>query len=130
MKTLEHITDIAASPDAVWAVLGDVDRYDEWNPFLTISGAPVAAGARLHVTVRPGGRRMTFHPTVTAYEEGREISWLGRFLMPGLVDGAHTLLVEPLPDGTTRFTSARSSAASSSASCTACSATPTRASPP
>lgn len=103
MKIIEHTVDIAAPPDAVWDVLTDVDTYSQWNPFLTFERAPVAVGERLRITVRPGRRTMTFRPTVTAYEPGREISWLGRFLAPGIVDGAHTLAIEPLPDGGSRF---------------------------
>jgi hypothetical protein len=103
MKVIEHTIDIAASPQVVWDVLTDVDRYGEWNPFLTIDRMSAAVGDRLEVTVRPGRRTMTFRPTVTACEAGREISWLGRFLAPRIVDGAHSICVEPLPDGTTRF---------------------------
>jgi hypothetical protein len=84
LKTLEHTTDIDATPAAVWAVLTDFPAYREWNPFLSIEGASTTVGARLAVTIRPGKRRMTFTPTVTAYEDGRRISWLGRFLLPWL----------------------------------------------
>jgi hypothetical protein len=103
MKVIEYSIDIAASPEAVWDVLIDVDAYSEWNPFLTLDRAPVAVGDRLSVTIRPGRRKMTFRPTVTRVEPGREISWLGRLLAPGIFDGAHTLAVEPLPNGHTRF---------------------------
>lgn len=103
MKTIEHTIDIAAPVDAVWNVITDVDAYSEWNPFLAIDRAPTAVGDRLTVTIRPGRREMTFRPTVTALEPEREISWLGRFLLPGLVDGIHTLAVAPLPNGHTRF---------------------------
>jgi hypothetical protein len=103
MKVIEHSIDIAASPQAVWDVLTDVGAYTEWNPFLTLGRAPRAVGDRLSVTIRPGHRKMTFRPTVTAFEPGREISWLGRFLAPGIFDGAHTLGLEPLPNGHTHF---------------------------
>lgn len=103
MKTIEHSIEIDARPQAVWDVLADVDAYSEWNPFLRIDRAPVAVGDQLSVTIRPGRRKMTFRPTVTAFEPGREISWLGRFLAPGIFDGAHAFVVEPLPNGHTRF---------------------------
>jgi hypothetical protein len=103
MKIIEHTTDIAAPLDAVWEVLVDVDAYPAWNPFLAIDRAPTAVGEGIVVTVRPGRRTMTFRPTVITFETGREISWLGRFLLPRICDGTHTLALEPLPDGHTRF---------------------------
>lgn len=103
MKTIEHVTDIDAPAEAVWAVLSDTEHYPDWNPFLAIEQTPVAVGQKLNVTVRPGRRTMTFHPVVTTYTDGHEVSWLGHFLIPGFVDGAHTLSVEELPDGTSRF---------------------------
>jgi hypothetical protein len=103
MKVIEHSIEIAAPPSAIWDVLIDVDAYTQWNPFLTIDRVPVDVGDRLSVTIRPGRRKMTFRPTVTAFEPGREISWLGRLLAPGVFDGKHTLVLEPLPNGHTRF---------------------------
>jgi hypothetical protein len=103
MKTIEHDIDIAAPPEAVWDVLIDADTYPEWNPFLTMDRAPTAVGDQLRITVRTGRRSMTFRPTVTVYEPRRKIAWLGRFLAPGIVDGAHSFTLEPLPGCGTRF---------------------------
>ena len=103
MKVIEHSIDIAAPAAAVWDVLIDVDAYAQWNPFLTFDRAPAAVGDHLSITIRPGRRTMTFRPTVTAFAPGHEISWLGRLLAPGIFDGAHTLVLEPLPNGNTRF---------------------------
>jgi hypothetical protein len=47
---------------------------------------------------------MTFKPTVQAVEPGRELRWLGRLFVPGLFDGEHSLRVDPLGDGRSRFT--------------------------
>ena len=44
--------------------------------------------ARLEVEIEPpGGRRMKFKPKVLAARPGRELRWLGKFLLPGLFDG-------------------------------------------
>lgn len=51
----------------------------------------------------PGGRAMTFKPTVLAAEAGRELRWLSRFLVPGLFDGEHSFQLEELPGGRTRL---------------------------
>ncbi|MCU1454224.1 MAG: Polyketide cyclase/dehydrase [Acidimicrobiales bacterium] len=103
MKVIEHSIEIAAAPQAVWDVLMNTDAYSEWNPFLTMDRAPVAVGDRLSVTIRPGRRTMTFRPTVTAFEPRHELSWLGRVVAPGVFDGTHTLALEPLANGHTRF---------------------------
>ena len=88
MKTIEHITVIDAPADAVWQVLVDVSRYADWNPFLTLDVAPQHVGQRLQVTARAGTRTMKFKPTVTVFEPGRSICWLGRLGAPRIFDGA------------------------------------------
>lgn len=61
-------------------------------------------GATLEVRIAPpGGRAMTFRPTVRAAEPNRELRWLGRLLLPGIFDGEHSLVIEPLDGGRSRF---------------------------
>lgn len=104
MTTLTHSIDIAASPDAVWAAVADLDAYKDWNPFIISAAGEVATGARLRITVKAGKRSTPFTPTVIMVEPERSIRWLGRLLLPGIFDGEHELRVEPLADGTSRFT--------------------------
>jgi hypothetical protein len=102
---LRHEIEIDASPTEVWAVLTDISAYPDWNPFVRrIDGVP-REGAKLDVEiVPPGGRAMSFKPTVLAAEPGRELRWLGRFLVPGLMDGEHAFRIEPIAGGRSRFT--------------------------
>ena len=39
--------DIEAPPEAVWAQLADLGRYEEWNPFITRAEGTAEAGQRL-----------------------------------------------------------------------------------
>jgi hypothetical protein len=101
---LTETIDINASPERVWAVLTAFDAYPEWNPFIRrISGTPTQ-GSKLEVRIEPpGGRGMTFKPTVLAAEPERELRWLGRVLLPGILDGEHSLRIEPVGEGHVRF---------------------------
>ena len=106
---VERSVDIAASPDEVWTTLTDFTAYGQWNPFIREVSGSAETGGRLKVTIAPAkGSEMTFTPSVLAAEPGRELRWLGRVFVPGLLDGEHAFVLEPrsLPDGTvgTRLT--------------------------
>ncbi len=95
---------IDASPAEVWATLTDLDRYEQWNPFITSSSGEVAVGARLTNRMQPpGGRAVTFKPTVTIVEPERVFEWLGRLGVPGIFDGRHRFELEATADGRTRL---------------------------
>jgi hypothetical protein len=107
MKTIQAVTEIAAPVETVWAELAAVSKYAEWNPFITSLEGALVAGGRLEVRlVPPGGRPMTFRPTVIEVEEGRRLAWLGRLLVPGVFDGRHSFQLEDLGQGRTRLTQA------------------------
>jgi hypothetical protein len=103
-RELSAETEIAAPPEHVWAVLADFAAYPEWNPFIQRIAGELREGARLEVRIAPpGGRAMTFKPTVVAVEPGREVRWLGRLLVRGLFDGEHRFELRPAGEGRTRF---------------------------
>jgi hypothetical protein len=61
----------------------------------------VAVGERLTNRLEPpGGKAMTFRPTVTQVHDGRVFEWLGRLGLPGLFDGRHRFELVPNGDGT------------------------------
>ena len=96
--------EIAATPERVWSILTDFAAFPEWNPFIRFMHGVPQKGARLEGRIQPSGTSgMVFRPTVMAAEAGRELRWLGRLLFPGLFDGEHRFLIEPLAPGKVRF---------------------------
>ncbi len=77
-----------------------MDRYPAWNPFVTSVDGVLREGGKLRVRLAPPGRRtMTFEPTVMALAQERELRWLVRLLVPGLLDGEHAFRLEERAGG-------------------------------
>ncbi len=110
MKTeITTSIEIDAPAEAVWDVLSDTDAYPDWNPFIRSFEGELVEGARVAVRIEPpGGRGMSFKPRLLAVEPGRELRWIGHVLIPGLFDGEHRFLIEPLGEGRSRFTQSES----------------------
>ncbi len=105
--TISTTIDIDADPQAVWEVLTDFAAYAEWNPFMhRIEGAPEVGSKLVVRVVPPGGRGMTFKPTVLAARPAQELRWLGKLGVGGLFDGEHSFVLTPNADGSTHLTHA------------------------
>ena len=101
MKKLTTEIMIEAPTTIVWEILTDLNSYKDWNPFIISSEGEVAEGSRLRNQMRPpGGKTITFKPTVTAVEADSYFEWLGRLGIPGLFDGRHQFKLEAVGDGT------------------------------
>jgi len=104
VKELRSEVDIDAPAERVWDVLTDFSSYPEWNPFIKSIDGEAREGAKLTVRLEPpGGRGMTFKPTVQTADAPREFRWLGRLLLPRLFDGEHIFELEATYDGGTRL---------------------------
>ncbi len=101
MKIVSTSILISAPPERVWDVLTDFPRHPEWNPFIRSISGPLVPGEKLRVHIKPpGGKGMTFNPTVLAAQSARELRWKGKLLLPGIFDGEHFFRLEPSGDGT------------------------------
>ena len=65
MKELHTEIEIDASPEDVWRVLTDFDKYPEWNSFIKSASGEITVGEKLQVYIEPPNKKgMTFRPTV------------------------------------------------------------------
>jgi hypothetical protein len=96
--------EINAPAERVWSMLTDFGSFPEWNPFIRRLEGEAKQGAKLEVRLEPpGGRGMTFRPTIRRFEANREFAWLGRVVLPGVFDGEHVFAIEPVGSGKVRF---------------------------
>lgn len=104
MKTLHTEIEIEASAEKIWSILADFAQYPQWNPFIESIEGKAQQGTQLRVVIQPpGGKQMTFTPTLLAVQPGRELRWRGRLLFPGLFDGEHIFQLEPRGNSACRF---------------------------
>jgi hypothetical protein len=93
--------DIAASPDAIWAILTDARAFPTWNSTVTSLEGDIAVGSKLGLKVTIDPKR-TFHPKVTKMEPAREMEWSDGFAP--MFRGVRTFRLEKKADGRTEFT--------------------------
>ncbi|WP_294670200.1 SRPBCC domain-containing protein [uncultured Fluviicola sp.] len=95
---------IEATPDRVWEVLTDFEKYSGWNPFIKSIQGKVHTGEKIIVRLEPpGAKGMTFKPRVLAFDKNEQFRWIGHLFFPGLFDGEHRFELIDNGDGTTTF---------------------------
>jgi hypothetical protein len=106
VKELRTEIDIDATGERVWQVLTDFASFPRWNPFIRQASGEPRSGAKLEVTFQPSGvsRAMSFKPRVLRAEPGRELRWKGHLIMPGIFDGEHIFMIDPVSATRVRFT--------------------------
>ena len=100
MTEISAATEIAASPQQVWAVLTDLASYPEWNPLFREASGQLTAGARVTLkSVHPAsGRLMTVKVKVLAAEPATELRWASS--LPGIITGEHSFTLTAAGNGT------------------------------
>lgn len=95
--------EIKAPAESVEKVFFDLGKYPEWNPFIKEIQGDFVAGSKLRIVVQPVGKpQLAFNPTVLVSTR-RQVTWRGRFLMPGIFTGEHEFIIEKLDSNTTVF---------------------------
>lgn len=96
--------EINAPCAVVWKVLTDFPGYCSWNPTIRRIEGRLAVESCLRVfACLPCGLPLMLRPRLLEFRPEREIKWLGSLLIPGLLDGEHRFLLDPLSEHETRF---------------------------
>lgn len=87
--------EILATPEAIWDLLTDANRYPHWNSTVVSIRGQIAAGQAigLESNLSPG---KTFRLKVKAFEPPRRMVW-------GSMMGSRSFRVESIGNGLTRF---------------------------
>ena len=101
MKELRTEIEIAASPQRVWKILTEFEKYEQWNPFIRKAAGRAKEGEKIEIHIEtPGGKHRKYEPTVTKVDENRELRWLGKSFV---LNGEHIFAIEQLDQGRVRL---------------------------
>ena len=103
MKENRNEIEIQATPEQVWEVLTDLDKYAEWNPLLYNAEGKVAVGEKVNLSARTASNDMNFLCSVTKVDPNRQFSWKFHVGLPFLFRGEHIFTIEQIDAHRVRF---------------------------
>lgn len=106
-RDLASKVDLPADPARVWSTLASLPDWAEWNPVIPSIEGELATAGRLRLELElPDRAPRTLRAEVMRVLPQRELSWILRLAVPGLLDCEHRFLLQPLdeavPQGGTR----------------------------
>jgi hypothetical protein len=101
MKAYDASSTIAASPEALWAILTDAPGYTKWDSGVEKVEGRIAPGEKIKVVSKANPGR-AFPVRVSQFEPGKRMVWSGGMPL-GLFKGVRTFTLSPQNDGSTRF---------------------------
>ena len=103
MKENRNEIEIQSTPERVWDVLADLDKYPEWNPLLCRAEGKLVVGEKVKLTAKSASSDMKLLCTVTRVELNRQFSWTFHVVLPFLFRGEHIFKIEPIDKHKVRF---------------------------
>lgn len=96
--------EINATPERVWQILTDTEKFPEWNPFIHRLKGKLAVGETIEVFLGESpDKGMTFRPKVLEVTPNRIFRWLGKLFIGGIFDGEHIFEIEPRGENRVNF---------------------------
>jgi hypothetical protein len=97
MSELYSEIEVHATPERIWGILSDFQKYPDWNPFIRSIQGTGRVGEKITADLRlSGATGMKIRPVLLKVVPGREMRWRGHLFVPGLFDGEHVFEIRPL----------------------------------
>jgi S-(hydroxymethyl)glutathione synthase len=104
VKTLKTEIAIEASPQTVWSILDDLDRYAEWNALLPRIAGRTTVGETLDAAIAYTGQAsIDFRPKLLRIVGARELRWVSEIPGDPPSRAEHFFILTPTADGGTRL---------------------------
>lgn len=95
---LEHRLGITAPPEAIWAVIADIEGWPRWNPLYPKAEGRLSIGSKLTLTLALDGRApQVITPTIIDWVPNDQIHWR-LSMLGGLVRSTRYLEIEALSE--------------------------------
>src|SRR5256886_15052825 len=101
MKAYDASSTIAASPQALWAILTDAPAYSKWDSGVEKVEGSIAPREKIKVVSKANPGR-AFPVKVSEFEPGRRMVWSGGMPL-GLFKGVRTFTLQPGSSGDVEF---------------------------
>lgn len=100
MKSVEAEVEIAASPEQVWSVLTDIEKWYQWNRVMPSLEGDLVEGSRINLELAVPGRRSSHQrPRLVRVTPNSELRWYDQVIWPKIFASEHWFLIEASPNG-------------------------------
>jgi hypothetical protein len=100
---LQHVSEIPASPERVWATLTDLGRWTSWNPTLVEPRGELVEGSVVRMKLNLGRVKMPMKQKIVEVTPPSVLRWQSRFGPTWLFLVTRTFRLEEAGEGRTRL---------------------------
>lgn len=105
-KKVQVITteiEIAASPEKVWSIITDINKWQDWSPIINKSSGTVSLGSKLDITMKgheAGKDGPRYSPIITKLENQGYFRWRAYMITEFLLTNDKSFELRKTPTGT------------------------------
>ena len=100
MKTIEAEILIGASPEQVWSVLTDFEKWPQWNRIMPGIVGELVEGTRVSLKLALPGRRTSYQkPYLTRVAANQELRWYEKVISSKIFASEHWYHLEATANG-------------------------------
>jgi len=105
MREIKTEIDIAATPEKVWNILTDIEKWEEWSPIINKSSGSPSLGSKLSITMcgedgKEGKAGPKYEPVITILEEPKNFTWRAKMMAGFIMTNGKVFELEEIGTGT------------------------------